>query len=36
MRLDYYRDTNSSFEAFKKGLADYRIEVDPVRWSTRL
>jgi peptide/nickel transport system substrate-binding protein len=34
VRFDYYRDNNSSFEAFKKGLSDIRIESDPVRWST--
>ena len=30
--LDYYRDANSMFEAFKAGLCDYRIETDPTRW----
>jgi peptide/nickel transport system substrate-binding protein len=34
VRIDYYRDNNSAFEAFKKGLADIRIEADPGRWST--
>jgi peptide/nickel transport system substrate-binding protein len=33
IRLDYYRDTQAAFEAFKKGLADVRIETDPTRWS---
>src|SRR5215208_1675595 len=33
IRIDYYRDNNSTFEAFKKGLADIRIEPDPTRWS---
>ena len=32
--LDYYRDGNSLFEAFKAGLCDYRIESDPTRWLT--
>jgi peptide/nickel transport system substrate-binding protein len=32
IRLDYYRDANSQFEAFKKGLYDIRIETDPGRW----
>ncbi len=32
--LDYYRDGNSLFEAFKAGLCDYRIETDPTRWLT--
>jgi peptide/nickel transport system substrate-binding protein len=31
---DYYRDTTSSFEAFKKGLYDMRTEGDPTRWAT--
>lgn len=34
VRIDYYRDNNATFEAFKKGLADIRIESDPIRWST--
>jgi peptide/nickel transport system substrate-binding protein len=34
LRFQYYRDNNASFEAFKKGLSDVRIEADPVRWST--
>jgi peptide/nickel transport system substrate-binding protein len=34
IRLDYFRDSNAAFEAFKKGLADFRVETDPVRWST--
>ena len=34
VRFDYYRDANAAFEAFKSGLADVRIETDPVRWST--
>jgi len=34
IRLDYFRDSNAAFEAFKKGLADFRVEADPVRWST--
>jgi peptide/nickel transport system substrate-binding protein len=34
MRFDYYRDNNATFEAFKKGLADIRIESDPARWAT--
>jgi peptide/nickel transport system substrate-binding protein len=32
IRLDYYRDSNSHFEAFKKGLYDVRPETDPGRW----
>ncbi|MDE2384241.1 MAG: ABC transporter substrate-binding protein [Alphaproteobacteria bacterium] len=34
LRFDYYKDANATFEAFKKGDADIRIETDPVRWST--
>jgi peptide/nickel transport system substrate-binding protein len=34
VRLDFYRDANSHFEAFKKGLYDVRTETDPGRWET--
>jgi peptide/nickel transport system substrate-binding protein len=34
IRYDFYRDANALFEAFKAGLYDYRVEGDPVRWST--
>jgi len=34
LQFDYYRDANSQFEAFKKGLFDVRVEVDPGRWET--
>ncbi|HEY7749214.1 MAG TPA: extracellular solute-binding protein [Aestuariivirgaceae bacterium] len=34
IRIDYYRDNSATFEVFKKGLADIRIEADPTRWST--
>ena len=34
VRFDYYLDANAAFEAFKSGLADVRIETDPVRWNT--
>lgn len=35
-RLDmvYFRDANSEFEAFRKGLIDARFESDPGRWET--
>jgi len=33
VRIDYFRDNNSAFEAFKKGIADIRVESDPARWS---
>ena len=34
VRLEFYRDANSHFEAFKKGLYDVRTETDPGRWET--
>jgi peptide/nickel transport system substrate-binding protein len=34
VRFDYYRDGNTHFEAFKKGLYDVRSETDPGRWQT--
>ena len=34
IRYDYYRDGNTYFEAFKKGLYDVRVETDPGRWQT--
>ncbi len=34
IRIDYYRDANAAFEAFKKGDADIRIESDPSRWAS--
>lgn len=34
IRTDFYRDANTLFEAFKAGLADFRIESDPTRWHT--
>src|SRR5499427_5083801 len=34
VRLDFYRDASSQFEAFKKGLYDVREEADPGRWET--
>ena len=33
VRIDYYRDANAAFEAFKKGDADVRMEEDPNRWT---
>ena len=32
VRLDYYRDANSQFEAFRRGLYDFRVENEPLRW----
>jgi peptide/nickel transport system substrate-binding protein len=34
IRFDYYRDGNTQFEAFKKGLTDVRAELDPTRWQS--
>jgi peptide/nickel transport system substrate-binding protein len=33
MRFDFFRDGNSWFEAFKRGLYDIRFETDPGRWA---
>ena len=32
--IDYYRDTQTAFEALKKGLIDLRFETDATRWAT--
>ncbi len=32
IRLDFYRESNGYFEAFKRGLYDFRIETEPLRW----
>ena len=32
IRFDYFRETNGYFEAFKRGLYDYRVETEPLRW----
>jgi peptide/nickel transport system substrate-binding protein len=32
VRLDYYREANAYFEAFKRGLYDFRVENEPLRW----
>jgi peptide/nickel transport system substrate-binding protein len=34
IRIDFYRDGNAHFEAFKKGLFDTYQERDPSRWET--
>ena len=34
LRFDYYRDANTHFEAFKKGLYDVRGETDSLRWAS--
>lgn len=30
--LEFFRDSNAMFEAFKTGLLDYRLESDPTKW----
>ncbi len=32
VRLDFYRDANGMFEAFTRGLYDFRTETEPLRW----
>jgi peptide/nickel transport system substrate-binding protein len=32
VRLDFYREANGAFEAFKRGLYDFRSETEPLRW----
>ncbi|HTO63365.1 MAG TPA: extracellular solute-binding protein [Bradyrhizobium sp.] len=32
VRLDFYRESNGQFEAFKRGLYDFRLESEPLRW----
>ena len=34
VRFDFYRDSNTLFEAFKKGLVDVRVETDPGLWAS--
>ena len=34
IRIDYFRDANAMFEAFKAGLVDFRVEDDPTRWRS--
>jgi peptide/nickel transport system substrate-binding protein len=33
IRVDFYRDSNAVFEAFKVGLFDVRFETDPGKWN---
>jgi len=35
MRFEFFRDGNTWFEAFKRGLYDVRFESDPGRWTTQ-
>lgn len=32
INLEFFRDSNTLFEAFKTGLLDLRIETDPTKW----
>ncbi|WP_420133049.1 extracellular solute-binding protein [Rhodopseudomonas sp.] len=32
VRVEYFREANSQFEAFKRGIYDYRVETEPLRW----
>ncbi|MGQ0683955.1 extracellular solute-binding protein [Bradyrhizobium sp.] len=32
VRFDFFREANSQFEAFKRGLYDFRVEHEPLRW----
>ncbi len=34
LRFTYFRDANTEFEAFKRGLVEARFETDPGRWKT--
>ncbi|HEX2255511.1 MAG TPA: extracellular solute-binding protein, partial [Afifellaceae bacterium] len=34
IRVEYFRDANAYFEAFKKGLFDLLPESDPARWAS--
>jgi peptide/nickel transport system substrate-binding protein len=34
IKVDYYRESNSFHEAFKRGLVDMRPEYDPGQWQT--
>lgn len=32
IRIEYFRESNGQFEAFKRGLYDFRVEHEPLRW----
>ncbi|QXX76417.1 extracellular solute-binding protein [Methylovirgula sp. HY1] len=34
IEIDYYRDANALFQAFRAGLLDFRTETNPVLWTT--
>jgi peptide/nickel transport system substrate-binding protein len=33
IKIEYFRDANSLFEAFQAGLLDFRVETSPIRWT---
>src|SRR5579872_451130 len=32
IKLEFFRESNGFFEAFKRGLYDFRVETEPLRW----
>jgi peptide/nickel transport system substrate-binding protein len=32
IKFDFYRESNAAFEAFRRGLYDFRVETEPLRW----
>ena len=32
VKIEFYRESNGQFEAFKRGLYDFRVETEPLRW----
>jgi peptide/nickel transport system substrate-binding protein len=34
IKIEYFRDANSLFEAFQAGLLDFRVETNAIRWMT--
>jgi peptide/nickel transport system substrate-binding protein len=32
IKFDFYRESNGLFEAFKRGLYDFKVETEPLRW----
>lgn len=32
LKFDFFRDSNTQFEAFKTGLIDFRAEIEPTKW----
>jgi peptide/nickel transport system substrate-binding protein len=32
IKFDFYREASGLFEAFKRGLVDYRVETEPLQW----